>query len=100
MYENLARALTCCCPLLLRCTFSSALRDRQVLQSVLLEVVIGLESRVQFLQVLECGDPARVVCGERRTAQTLAQDLVTKTLAGRVEDGVEDAALDLSLVSD
>ena len=70
-----------------------------MLQSVLLEVVIGLEARVQFLQVLECGHPARVVCGERRTAQTLAQDLVTKTLAGRVEDGVEDAALDLSLIS-
>lgn len=70
-----------------------------MLQSVLLEVVVGLEARVQLLQVLECGDPARVVRGERRTAQTLAQDLVTKTLAGRVEDGVEDAALDLSLVS-
>ena len=71
-----------------------------MLQSVLLEVVVGLESRVQLLQVFECGDPTRVVCGERRAAQTLAQDLVTKTLAGRVEDGVEDAALDLSLVSD
>jgi hypothetical protein len=99
VYENLARALTCCCPLLLRCTLSSALRDLQVLQSVLLEVVVGLEARVKPLQVLECGDPTRVVSGERRTAQALAQDLVTETLAGWVEDGAEDAALDLSLVS-
>ena len=51
------------------------------------------------MQVLECGDPTRVVCGECRTAQTLAQDLVTKTLVGWVEDGAEDAALDLFLVS-
>jgi hypothetical protein len=29
----------------------------------------------------------------------LAQDLVTETLSGWVEDGAEDAALDLSLVS-
>lgn len=99
MYEDLSRGLTCCCPLLLWCTLSSALRDLQVLQSVLLEVVVGLETGVNFLKVLECDDPTRVVCGERRTAQTLAQDLVTKTLAGRVEDGAEDAALDLFLVS-
>jgi hypothetical protein len=71
----------------------------QVLQSVLLEIVVGREARVQLLQVLECGNPTRVVCGERRTAQTLAQDLVTETLSGWVEYGAEDAALDLSLVS-
>jgi hypothetical protein len=71
----------------------------QVLQSVLLEIVVGREARVQLLQILECGDPTRIVCGERRTAQTLAQDLVTETLSGWVEDGAEDAALDLSLVS-
>ena len=70
-----------------------------MLQSVLLEVVVGLEARVQLLQVLECGNPTRVVCGERRTAQTLAQNLITKTLAGWVEDGLEDAALDLSVIS-
>jgi hypothetical protein len=70
-----------------------------VLQSVLFEFVVGLEARVQLLQVLECGDPARVVCSERRTAQTLAQNLVTETLAGWVEDGAEDATLDLSSVS-
>jgi hypothetical protein len=70
-----------------------------VLQSVLLEIVVGREARVQLLQILECGNPTRIVCGERRTAQTLAQDLVTETLSGWVEDGAEDAALDLSLVS-
>jgi hypothetical protein len=70
-----------------------------VLQSVLLEIVVGREARVQLLQILECGDPTRIVCGERRTAQTLAQDLVTETLSGWVEDGAEDAALDLSLVN-
>jgi hypothetical protein len=91
-----SRALTCCRPLLLWRTLSSALCDLQVLQTVLLELVVGLEARVQLLQVLECGDPAGVVCGERRTAQTLAKDLVTETLAGWVEDGAEDAALDLS----
>jgi hypothetical protein len=91
--------LTCCCPLLLWRSLSSALRDLQVLQPVLLEFVVGLEARVELLQVLERGDPTRVVCSERRTAQALAQDLVTETLASWVEDGAEDATLDLSLVS-
>jgi len=44
-----SRALTCCCPLLLWCALSSALRDLQVLQTVLLELVVGLEARVQLL---------------------------------------------------
>ena len=60
-------------------------------------LVVGLEARVQSLQVLEGGYSARVVCCERRAAQALAQDLVSEALAGRVEDGAEDAALDLRI---
>ena len=57
--------------------------------------VVGLEGRVQSLQVLESGYSARVVGCERRAAQSLAQDLVSEALASWVEDGAEDAALDL-----
>jgi hypothetical protein len=58
-------------------------------------LVVGLEAGVQSLQVLEGSYSARVVCCKRRAAQALAQDLVSEALAGWVEDGAEDAALDL-----
>ena len=84
-------------PFLLRRTLPSQLRDLQAFQSVLFFWVPGHEVKLckLLLDVLHRGALARVVGGERRSFQTLAQDLVAQAGVCGIEGGGEEGALEL-----
>ena len=85
-------------PLLLRCALPSRLGNLQMLQPIFLLIIIYLPLRICSLQIRKRRYPPRVVCCECGATESLAQDFVAESFACRVEDCVEDAALDLGVV--
>ena len=89
--------LTISRPFLLRRALPPQLRDLQPLESILFFWIPRhkVELCKLLLDVLHGGALARVVGGERRSFQTLAQDLVAQAGVCGIEGGGEKGALEL-----